>query len=177
MNKTFLGAALAATTLLGTYTAAAADGAITFTGEVTSSSCPIKGGDTPGSSSITVAMGSVSKSSFEDYKPIAANEFGLHLGDGVDPSCVNGKVGRLFFDGANISPDNNIKNTGTATGVEVRLSQNGVPLNLTTDKIEFPGLVNGEADTKVTAELIAPRAADVKEGDLKAVGTFTLVFN
>lgn len=180
MNKSMLAVALSVGTLLGANSAMAADGTITFTGEVTAETCQIGGGDNPGTPGVVeVEMGSLGKESFVSNVPIAGRDFTLKLAGAAGGCVANGKVGHVSFAAADITTGGNIKNAGAdaAAGVEVRLSVAGTPLNLTNQTIDFPTSTVGDEEVVVRAELIAPNAAAVAEGDINAVGNFTLVFN
>ncbi|WP_165418486.1 fimbrial protein [Dyella amyloliquefaciens] len=124
MKKLLLSAVLAASfgaVALAPQSAQAADGTITVSGTVASTTCTITGSAGVGSA-VTVQLPTVSTSAFSTSNVAGRTAFQLNLAS-CDPSLAS-KTAVSFFDGANIQSDGNLKNiaaTNPAGGVEVQL--------------------------------------------------------
>jgi len=122
-----LTAAIAATGLFAT-SASAADGTITFTGNITSSTCSIDGNGS-GTASFTVSLPKVGTSAFSTSSKYAGRTpFSINL-----TGCTaTGTVQAYFEPGANVNASGRLSNTGGATGVDLQLlndSQTAIDLN------------------------------------------------
>jgi len=98
MKKTLFSAALAAAFGLVAMQASAADGTITFNGEVTDVTCTVTGaGNATGVGNITVGMPTVSRSALNAAGSVAGvTPFQLVLGGGA--TCVDGKMAALWIE-------------------------------------------------------------------------------
>lgn len=106
-------------------TAMASDGTITFTGEITDVTCTVTGGGAASGSGngITVTLNKANSSALSSVGSTAGDTaFSLILGG---TNCTNGKTAALSVESAQTAQLDTttgaLKNTGTATGVEVRL--------------------------------------------------------
>nr|WP_199043691.1 fimbrial protein [Dyella sp. ASV24] len=139
MNKTLslvVSAALASAAALGARHAYAADGTITFNGQIVGATCTITGsGAANGTGTITVTLPEVSASALQAKGSTAGDTtFQLTLGGGTN--CANGKTAALWVEASQTPTLDTVtgalKNNGTATGVEVRMVNpaNGQAINL-----------------------------------------------
>ena len=116
MKKILVSAALAA--ILGTaaFSASAVDGTINITGNVNTSTCQI--GGAAGPATIAVTLPTVSTTSLNAASTVAGRTpFNIVLSN-----CGTLTKATTFFEpGPTVLSDGNLKNNGTATGVEVQL--------------------------------------------------------
>lgn len=97
MKKTLFSAALAAAFGLVALQASASDGTITFTGDITDTTCTVSGGGAAqGTGNITVSLPTVSKASLPSGATAGDTDFSLVLGGGAN--CTNGKTASLWID-------------------------------------------------------------------------------
>ncbi|MBB1581302.1 fimbrial protein [Serratia sp. OS31] len=181
MKKTLLVTTLAATAILSTSSAFAADGTVNFTGSITDTACVV---DTA-SANLTVPLGKISAKAFGAAGATGpATKFTL-----VVKSCPEVATAKVNFDGIPVSGDNNVlaltTGTGVATGVGVQISDkdgNPVPLRGLSGSYD---LKKGDpADTAkdvtnaldFTARYIAT-AASVGAGIANTSANFTIVYN
>lgn len=141
MKKTILSAVLTATfglAALAPQLASAADGTITFNGQITDTTCTVTGsGGAAGTGNITVTLPTVSASALAAAGQSAGDRgFSLVLGGGAN--CTNGKTGAMWVETtatpALDTATGALKNqaAGGATNVQVRLVNpaNTQPINL-----------------------------------------------
>jgi len=140
MKKIVLSAALAAVLGFVAFApqAKAADGTITFNGEVTDTTCTVTGGGAAtGSGNITVTLPTVSASALPaDGKTAGDTKFALVLGGGAN--CVNGKTAALWVETSATPALDTLTGAltnqapGGAGNVQVRLLNpaNSMPINL-----------------------------------------------
>ena len=146
MNKTLLSAALIAGFGIAAFApqAAHADGTINFTGKVVANTCTfsVAGGTANG----TVTLPVVFTSALTAAGAVAgATPFNI-----VVSNCdTNLTSVQELFSGTNVSTtDGNLKNTGTATNVEVQLlTSTGTAINLNTNANSPVGTLTGGAVT------------------------------
>lgn len=138
MKKTLFSAALAAAFGLVALQASAADGTITFNGQITDTTCTVTGGGAAtGTGNVTVTLPTVSTSALAaDGKTAGDTNFSLVLGGGTN--CANGKTAALWVETSQTpaldTATGALKNqsTGGAGNVEVRMVNpaNNQPINL-----------------------------------------------
>ncbi len=118
MKHNFLSALVLAAIAMTAQVASAADGTITFTGAITGTTCTINGGGNGGNFAVT--MPQVSASSMSAVNATAGRTpFNIAL---TGCSTQTGSVHAYFEPGASVdTTTGNLKNTGAATGVQVRL--------------------------------------------------------
>jgi len=137
MSKTCISAALFAATGLTSLTAAAADGTITFTGNVSDVTCIVTGGDNTngGTSNFTVALPSVQANALDTAGDTAGDTpFTVVLSG---PNCKDGKAAKVWFESSTPTIDaahgGRLKNTaaGGATNVLIGvLNKAGAPIDM-----------------------------------------------
>lgn len=182
MNKTLLSAALvAAVATIGFVpTANAADGTITFSGKVLSSTCTVSNAS---SSVVAVTLPDVPKSSFTAQGSVAGlTPFNLDLtGCPTTPSGV--QVGATFT-GASIdsSAAGTIKNTTGATfsNVNVQMTDStGTAINLSSNSNPVSAAISGTGTSTLSykAQYYQPTATAVTAGLVTASVTYTLTYN
>jgi major type 1 subunit fimbrin (pilin) len=126
MKKLILSAAMiAGLGLLATSQAMAADGTITFTGEISAVTCTVHGG-TPGSGSgdFTVPLQAVSASAFNGAGSVAGAEpYSIYVGAPGETGCADGTVVHVHYEPTSpqIAPNGNLNVTGGAGGVQIQL--------------------------------------------------------
>lgn len=185
MKKTPSLSALIAAALLAavsTTPVSAADGTITFTGEILAVTCDVTGGSgTDGTSgSFAVTLPSVSASSLAAGQKAGYTNFTVSLSGG--PDCKDGKTAMMHFEvpaSPEINPvTGNLKNRGTATNVEVGLLNDaGVPINI------YTGVGNSKADivaSKATLAYTAYYQALAAAADAGSVDTsvvYSMTYN
>ncbi|GAA5069827.1 fimbrial protein [Lysobacter panacisoli] len=140
MKKTLLSAVLASTFVAAIAPAAAfaSDGTITFTGNIVANTCTIKniGGDDPNAKDFTVLLPNVQNTGLSTANVKAgATNFSLVLGGPGQTGCVDNKTAYVYWEPSSpqINPTTGgLKNTGTATNVEVVLMNRatGAEINL-----------------------------------------------
>jgi|GEM_PF-174923 major type 1 subunit fimbrin (pilin) len=138
MKKLILSAALTASFGLVALQASAADGVITFTGEVTDVTCSLSGGGAAtGTGDLTVALPTVGAGSLSaDGQTVGDTNFSLVLGG--DESCSNGKTAAMWIESSATpaldAATGALKNQQAdgAENVQVRLINpaNSQPINL-----------------------------------------------
>jgi len=131
MNKILLSAAITAGLGIAAFapqTARAADGTITFTGKVVANTCAFKVNG--GGSSNTVILPPVFTTALSAAADVAGTtKFTI----GVSGCDTNLSSVQAYFTGSNVdTTTGNLANTGSATGVQVRLLDDATssPLNL-----------------------------------------------
>lgn len=163
MNKTLLSAAMVAAFGLSTIaTASAADGKITFVGQITDVTCTVKGGTGTdgGLQNFTVTLPTVSTTALAAVDQVAGETpFEVIIGASGQTGCTNGKIAVLRFEPLS-SPVNQATGrlinqaAGGATNVEVELLNKAkAPINLYTN-------ANGAG----SEETIAGNTATLKYG-------------
>lgn len=174
MKKTILSAALAAVAaVVSIPSAAAADGTITFTGNITADTCTVKGGNpgSPTAASFTVTLPNVDAPSLGAANQIAGTTpFQIVIGGPGQTGCTNGKTVRANWEaGPTIDAVTGaLKNTAAsspASNVQIALfSQGGTIINLA-------GLYN---DPSNPSAVIASNAATLNyQAAYKATGAAT----
>lgn len=164
--------------------AMAADGMLSFSGEVVAASCSIRAGagstvtGEEGNQRIDVKLGKVSLDSLTSSGsslPVAGVNINLNLDCGATATGL--KTVRLKFDpssGSGIDPDNVslLKTTGTAKGVGIGLYDlNNKLLNLSgNETFDAPLVSVGDIDEPQYKASINLRAAFVANGDDMAPG-------
>jgi len=142
MKKTVFSAVLAATFGLVALQASASDGTITFTGDITDTTCTVTGGTgTDGAAqNVTVKLPNVSTTSLAAGQTAGDTQFQLIIGASGQTGCTNGKIASLHFEPSQ-SPmvdatTGNLKNStasGSATNVQVAvLNDKKAVINLNT---------------------------------------------
>lgn len=179
MNKSFLAVALAASTIMAAHTASAADGTITFTGQVVAASCPITGGDGTTENDIRVELGTVSTEAFSATAPALSKDFTLQLGDGTGAGAgCKDTSAHVAFEKANITPSGNIANEVAGATVEVELHDTSRKIDLSTEEIEFPQVGAGSArKVDLRAVLVGANQGAVSAGNINAIGEFLVRFD
>ncbi|HHB1426192.1 TPA: fimbrial protein [Serratia odorifera] len=174
MNKNMMAMAMAVTAALGMSSASAADGQISFTGEIIDAACQVVNSV---SAPLDVTLGKVSKTAFSGAGSTAApTKFTLQLKD-----CpATAKSATVKFDGTAADNTNDaLAVTGGATGVGIQLtdvSQNVLPLF--SQSAAYP-LKSGAAEVNnldFVARYVAT-AATVGVGPANAVANFTINYN
>ena len=160
MKKTLLSAVMIASfgiAALASQAARAVDGTITFTGKVVANSCTFKVNG--GGSSNTVVLPVVFTSALTAAGNVAGNTTFTISATGCDTLLTSVQA---YFNGANVDgTTGNLKNTGTATNVQVQLL-NGtttvMPLNAanaTAQNSPVGTLSGGAATMSYSAQYIA----------------------
>lgn len=189
MNKTLLFAALIAgfgITALAPQIAHAADGTITFSGKVLSSTCSVgtvTGGSVT-SGNVAVTLPDVQSTAFTAQGSHAGlTPFSLNLtGCPTTPSGVS--VGATFS-GASIDPSTGaIKNTSGASfsNAEVQMTDSsGTAINLNSQPAFGPVTASispsGTASLSYQAQYFQPTATAITAGTVTAAVSYTLTYN
>ena len=188
MKNTFASAAIvAAFGIFAAAPAAAADGKITFTGDITDVTCTVTAGPgTTGSNgNFAVAMGSVNKSALATVGARAADTpFALIVGGSGQTNCTNGKVVKLRFEPAQSPVDmatGRLTNVaGTAAVVQVGLmNKNRADINLANpfDAANIGETITGNTATmSYWAQMYAP-ATGVTAGTVNTYVMYSLSYN
>lgn len=188
MKKTLFTAALAVAFGLVAMQASAADGTITFNGQITNTTCTITGGGAAsGTGNITVTLPTVSTSAVAAVGQTAGDTaFSLVLGGGAN--CTNGKTAALWIETSQTPALDTaswaLKNqTAGGSNVEVRMVNpaNNQPINLGINAAVAAGatvisannqpaatIAGNTATLKYVAQYLAATAA----GTPGAVGTY-----
>ncbi|EXU77356.1 ferrous iron transporter B [Erwinia mallotivora] len=158
--------------------ACAADGTINFTGNIIDSACTVDL-DGAGATTMDVAMGNVSKSSFTGVGSTAggnssATKFNILLKN--CPETVS--TATVKFDGTAYSGDNSVlaltDETGVATGVGIQLSDNSGVLSLFTESAAYTLTSGSNTNTLDFTARYIQKAATVTAGKANSVATFTV---
>ncbi|WP_199098410.1 type 1 fimbrial protein [Dyella sp. ASV21] len=137
MKKILLSAATASVlgiAALASSSAYAYDGQITVTGSVTAVTCTITlgGGATGSASDIKVDLVAVSQAALKSGQRAGDKAFSMTVGGTGQTGCTNGGTASLSMDTTNVNASGRIKNSGTATGVEIEFADaGGTALDLT----------------------------------------------
>ncbi|WP_342315905.1 fimbrial protein [Lysobacter sp. FW306-1B-D06B] len=188
MNKNLLSAAMVAAlgfSVVGT--AAAADGKITFKGDITDVTCTVTAGTgiTGSNGNFAVAMGSVNKSALATLGARAADTpFSLVIGGSGQTGCTDGKVVKLRFEPAQSPVDmttGRLTNAaGTAPVVQVGLlNKNKADINLAdpTDAANIGETISANTATmNYWAQMYAP-ATGVGSGTVDTFVMYSLQYN
>jgi major type 1 subunit fimbrin (pilin) len=115
MNRKLLSACLLAGLAFSSQQAFAADGTITFTGQIVATTCVINAG----TSNFSVTLPTVSTGAFT-ANVAGATPFQIAL-----TGCTGtGTSVHAYFEGPGVNVSGRLANTGSATGVEVQLLDN-----------------------------------------------------
>lgn len=186
MKKTLLAAALATTTLLTASATFAADGTLSFTGDIKDTTCVVDFGGASGTA-LTIPMGTFAKSAFSGGAGTTANasKFSVKL-----KTCpVAYTKATVEFDGTPDSNDSKVlaltAGTGAdapASGVGVQIiDKDGTVLPLKTASASY-ALVSGTTASDNTNSLdftarYVATAATVTSGKANATANFTVKYN
>lgn len=171
-NMTGLGLLVA---LLLPVTSFAADGTINFTGTITDATCKV----TPGSANQTVALGTVSSSSFTSAgSQSSPTKFSIVL-----TQCpASAASARIKFDGPADATNSNLvaltSGTGVATGVGVGIYESNGTTQIPVATASASKTLSTSSDT--TFSFIAKyvsTTATVTAGTANAVSNFTVTYN
>jgi len=190
MNKTFLSAALAAVcgiAALAPQATMAADGTLTFRGNISGVTCDVTGGSgtNGGSGDIVVTLPTVSTNALAAPNQTAgATQFSLTIGGSGATNCTDGKVASLAFTSSSALIDastGNLKNTSGAsyaTNVEVGLlNNNNQPINLYTSANSSEAtILNNTATLDFVAQYVATGGA-ATEGTVDTSVEYSLTYN
>ncbi|HEY0506075.1 MAG TPA: fimbrial protein [Lysobacter sp.] len=188
MNKILLSTAMVgALGFAAVGTASAADGKITFTGDITDVTCTVTAGaGTTGSNgNFAVAMGSVNKSALATVGARAGDTpFALIIGGSGQTGCTDGKVVKLRFEPAQSPVDmatGKLTNAaGTAPVVQVGLlNKNKADINLANpyDAANLGETITGNTATmNYWAQMYAP-AIGVDAGSVDTFVMYSLQYN
>lgn len=190
MNKTFLYAALATVcgfAALAPRATLAADGTLTFRGNISATTCDITGGSgtNGGNGDVVVPLPTVSTSALAAPNQTAgATPFSLTIGGTGATNCTNGKVARLAFTASSALIDastGNLKNTtgaSYATNVEVGLlNNNNQPINLYTSANSSEAEITGNTATlDFVAQYVATGGA-ATEGTVDTNVEYSVTYN
>ncbi|WP_266170325.1 fimbrial protein [Dyella subtropica] len=176
MTKTLVTTALIAAlgfAALAPNSASAADGTITVTGTINSSTCKINGANSP--ASIAVTLPTVSTNALNAVAATAGRTpFSIAL-----TGCGALTKAQTFFEpGPTILADGNLKNNGgSATGVEVQLLDSSfTAINLFTNSASQPqfALTSGAGTVNYYAQYYATAAAGA--GNVTTSVQFTMLY-
>ncbi len=183
MKKLALKASIALASIAALGSVHAADGTITFTGDVVTSTCTVEAGG----SSLTVPLGSVSN---KNLKAIGDKAGRTGFSVSVSGCATTGtgaptQIGLAFEPGASVNPVTNQLTAGTgadkATGVEIAVLNDkhekillGKPM--VDSKSQFVTLsADGKATLNYSAEYVAT-SATVTPGKVAAALTYSLTY-
>jgi len=188
MSKTLISAALFAAMGLTSLSAAAADGKITFTGNISDVTCTIKGGDNTngGAKDFTVELQSVSRTALASAGQVAGDvPFSVIIGGSGQAGCTNGKLAKMWFESSTPTIDaangGRLKNTasGGATNVLVGLlNKAGANINLSNNTGgdgSQETIAGNTATLQYTAQYYATGAAGA--GDVNTYVNYSVVYN
>lgn len=192
MKQTFLSVALAVvcgSAALMSTTASAADGTLTFTGNITAVTCAITGGagTAGGTTNINVALPTVSAASLSAANQVAgATPFSVVIGGAGQTDCTDGQIAALNFEPAS-SPlvdatTGNLQNTtgaGYAQNVEVGIvnAATNQPVNLYTSTNTPQGTIAGNTATlDFIAQYVAHGAA-ATSGQVDTNVAYSVTYN
>lgn len=178
MKLKALAVALVATSgLLGVTAAQASDGTITFSGSIVATTCTINGGGA--ASSFTVALPPVDKSALSAAGQTSAPTPFLFT---LTACPATTAVHTLFEIGSTVdTTTGNLKNTGTATGVEIGLLNPALnAINIATQANDGAGTgqttsAAGAATLTYYAQYVATAAATA--GTVASTVTYSIVYN
>jgi major type 1 subunit fimbrin (pilin) len=167
MMNSKLGAAIAAIAIgsvAGSPTAMAANGTITFNGEIGSVTCDVGGGgsNTP---NFTVTLPKVGTNSFQQVGDTsAATPYAIRVGGPDEPSCPEGTKIAIFHEitSAQIDPitgNLSLTSSSGATGVQLQILQSNQPIDLRTGQRTEAEITNGSATIPFAVRYIATAAA------------------
>ncbi|AIF46340.1 fimbrial protein [Dyella japonica] len=197
MKKTLFSTALAAALGFVAMQASAADGTITFNGEVTDTTCTITGGGAAtGTGNITVTLPTVSTSALAaDGQTAGDTNFSLILGGGAN--CTNGKTAALWIETTQTpaldASTGALKNqtAGGAGNTQVRMVNpaNSQPINLGINALVTNGatviassnqpaatIASNTATLKYTAQYLAKGGA-ATAGTVSTYLTYSMQYN
>lgn len=162
--------------------AAAADGTITFTGEILATTCNVNGGDNTdgGSGSFAVNLPTLSTSSLGANEKAGYTVFSVSLTGDVD--CQDGKTASMHYEvpqSPQINPTTgNLNNAGTATGVEVALlNDSGLPINIYTGAGTSEADINGNAATLTYTAYYQAGATGASAGTVNTSVVYSMTYN
>jgi major type 1 subunit fimbrin (pilin) len=182
MNKILLSAAIIASlgiAAIAPQTARAADGTITITGKVVAQTCTVNGNAFGTPASVNVALPLVLAPVLTSAGSVAGTTpFSIAIAN-CDPALTSVQT---FFSGGNIDGSTgNLKNTGTATKVQVQLLNSGaavMPLNGGTASLQnspTATLSSGAATLNYSAQYISPTGG-ATPGSVNTSVAFTMIY-
>ncbi|GLQ49541.1 fimbrial protein [Dyella flava] len=189
MKKLILSAALiAGLGALASQAAMAADGTITFNGNISAVTCSVHGG-TPGSGSgnFPVNLPSVAASAFADGvgSVAGATPYNIYVGAAGEAGCTNGTQVSVHYEPTsprvdtttgNLSLDNT---AGAATGVQLQLLNGGDKsvINLATAPDSTPVTVADNTATLPFYAQYVSTGADVTAGPANSSVLYSVEYN
>lgn len=185
MNKKILLASIVVAA--ASFNASAADGTLTFNGEILDATCTVTGGGAAtGVGDITVELPAVAMTALSAANDEAGlTPFSLVIGGASQSSCANGKIYSLVFEkDGKIDPTTGFMfNTGTATNVQVGLKKsNGDRINLYTagqvagDNAESEVSAGNTATIRYIAHYVSP-LGNTGAGTVQAKAVYSLTYN
>jgi major type 1 subunit fimbrin (pilin) len=161
-------------------------GTITFTGQVTDTTCTVTGGagTNGGTGNFTVALASVSATALNAAGVTAgAKPFSVVIGGPGQGTCQDGKVATLTFDIASPQVDaktGNLANalSGQATNTEIQLldsTGNAINLASPTYSVSSPAISNNTAQINLQAQYYATGAAT--PGEVSTSVVYNIAYN
>lgn len=187
MKKLFHSTAYAGLPLLATLFASnvqAADGTITFKGEITDTTCQISGGDNTdgGTGSFTVTLPTISAGALPKGERAGHTHFSVLISG--DSGCTAGKIASMWFEsiaGSLVNPvTGDLKNAGGATNVEVGLLNNlGTHINIWTNENQSTATISASNDAKLdyTAYYQASAANAATAGAVDTNVVYSMTYN
>lgn len=184
MKKYLTPAIAAAAMAMVSSSAFAADGTITFTGQIEDMTCTVTGGagTDGGAQDFTVALPTVQKTALSAAGQRAGDTpFSVIIGGAGETGCTDGKTAKLWFElGQSAQIDQasgRLNNLGTATEVQVNLlNSEGLDINLATNSNPSTQVIAGNTATlNYIAQYYATGAAEAGTVDTNVV--YSVAYN
>ncbi|GAB2565167.1 type 1 fimbrial protein [Dyella jejuensis] len=181
MKKILLSAAVMVGLGMAASVAAAADGTITFTGQISNVTCTIDGNGT-GATDFTVTLPEVQASALANAGTFTGSTpYNITVGAPGQAGCTNGTPVSIAYEAA--SPDidattGNLMNTGAATGVQIQLlNGDRSVINLATNPVSKQvTIANNTAVLPFFAQYIADGGA-VVGGTVQSAVEYSVSYN
>lgn len=178
LNKTTYALTALAALAFSSQDVRAADGTITFEGELTAVTCTIgPGGGSAGGAAgaVTVKLPTMANVGLaQNGDTDGERDFSLKFG-GADCAAQDGKVGEIRFGATNVDAASGRVNTGVQN-LQIQVLENGVPLNLTTDALNFTVNATGDNEFPLSARYYA-NGGQAAIGAVNAAIEYTVQFN
>jgi major type 1 subunit fimbrin (pilin) len=184
MKKLILSAAMiAGLGMIATSQAMAADGTITFNGEISAVTCSVHGGTPTGGNDFTVTLPTVQTSAFNGGVGTVAGAvpYSIFVGAAGEAGCTDGTVVSVHYEPTSPQIDpttGNLNVTGGATGVQIQvLNQDKSVINLANapDSAQYT-VAGNTAELPFYAQYIST-AASVTAGTADSSVLYSIAYN
>jgi major type 1 subunit fimbrin (pilin) len=187
MKKLILSAAMiAGLGMFAANAAAAADGTITFNGEITAVTCSIHGGTAAGGNNFIVTLPTVQTTAFSGGvgTSAGATPYNIYVGESGETGCTNGTLVSVHYEPSSprVDPTTGFlaldPGAGVATGVQLQLlNQDRSTINLATNPESAKYTIAGNTATLPFFAQYVSTSDEVTAGPANSSVMYSVAFN